>query len=281
MNPSTYAIRALSQVAITAMLIVSPCAPASTKTTKVTYGGGVTQITIQWTDDGKDGGTPAEFQYRCNQVGGTPWTIKFWFDGKGQDATPELNLYPNLAPWPYTCDGRGTFQGVVELYQNPFTIIIPGDVRGKTLCYGARNGHSGNWGQFTNQTCTTVSPPLPELRCTISVSDVAFPFGNVTVAAVNGRVATTSLSVSCNRPALGKVMAVASAGNPTSLIPVRADGTIKSQLKVDGYPTEHDISVDGTNALPVTLTATLSATAPTAGSLQGNAVFILKMVPRP
>jgi hypothetical protein len=255
------------------MMLASQSVFAST-TTKATFDGSQTHITITWTDDGLDGGRPIEHVLACNQVGGVPDAIKFYFDSAYYtDAQPQLTFPQG---WPFTCDGRGVFQGVNKYYGNPFTVNIPGNVIDKTLCYGSRS-HAGRAGQFTGQRCVPVSPAV---TCSSTASAVTLAHGDVAVAAVNGNTSSTTANVTCSGNATLNVWAIRSSAEPTSIVPVRVDNSITSQLTVNGVNghTGVTIPVTANQSTSVTVGSTLAAGSPTIGALQGSAVLVLDVL---
>jgi hypothetical protein len=94
-------------------------------------------------------------------------------------------------------------------------------------------------------------------------------------ADVNGDTSVASVSLSCTRAVTVKIRAIANTADPTSLVPVRGDGSITSRLTINGADGAIGASVYVANSTTVTLTSMLQAGVPTAGLLQGNAVLVV------
>jgi hypothetical protein len=255
------------------MAIACPRVLAST-TAKATFDGTYTVINVTWIDDGLDGGRPSEHvSFRCDQTGGVPIYLMFFVDGTATDSSPSLRLYPNLTDWG-ACDGRGVFQGVARYYKNPFTVNIPGNVTGKTLCYGTKSAQL-EIGPFPGQRCTTVGGTPEPVTCVIT-QPAPVAHGDLASGAVQGNTSTTTAQVACT--GAGKtvrVQAVASANGNTAIVPLRSDSSITSHLTVMGNDGYAGVNVFASLGYPakVTITSTLSSDGPTGGLLEGNAVL--------
>jgi len=273
---STYARRSFGCALLVLLAIVISSVAGATTTTKATYDGTNTVIEITWTQGG-DGERPREFRYCDNSSGAQANSLKYFFNGSNGyiDSKPQQML-TSIRPWPYGCDGLSYFKGVVQVYGNPFRVIIPGrNVMGQSLCYGGRN-EDGDAGKFVNGTCTTLESEKPPVICTVASATV--PHGDLTVPAVAGNVKSVAVRVTCTGgAAVVRVRAVRSASNPTATLPLRSDSSVTSHLTVNGSDGASGalVSVGANQAVDVTLTSTLSANAPAAGNLLGNAVMIV------
>jgi hypothetical protein len=154
----------------------------------------------------------------------------------------------------------------------------------KPMCFG-KNLVVG-FKPFSNGQCvTTTAPPKPV--CSLS-QPAALAHGNLAVANVHGSVSNVSASISCTQVTNVKVRAILSVANPTSNVPVRADGSITSHLTINGSDGAVGVNVAivaANSPTLVTLTSTLATQAPTAGALTGAALVIvdvpLQRVQRP
>lgn len=258
-----------------------PPALASTKTSAL-FNGSSTIIAVTWTNDGFDGGRPAEHRLRCDQIGGAPEQLKFWFAGKGIDSKPELVLYSAHPPWNYDCDGRGTFTGVTHYFGNPFTVVIPGDQRGKRLCYGTR-AHNGDWGKFTgdpNAICTNVvdGTPPPVADCDFTEGGQTLAHGDLGSSSLDGNTVTRQFGIYCEGAgATVHVRAVRSTSQLVSTIPLRGDSSVTSRLALNGADGAAGVSVvvPANTKVKVDLTSTLQGSGAAAGGLDGDAILIL------
>lgn len=277
MMRSTYARRSFGRALLVLLAIVISSVTGATTTTKATYDGTNTVIEITWTSGG-DGAQPAEFRNCLNQGGAAANSLKYFFNGSNQyiDSKPQQML-TTIRPWyPRPCDGNAFFAGVVQVYGNPFRVTIPNrNVMGQKLCYGGRNDF-GDVGKFVNGTCTTLESEKPPVICTVASATVAH--GDLAVPAVAGNVESVAVRVTCTGgAAVVRVRAVRSASNPTATVPLRGDSSVTSHLTVNGSDGASGalVSVGANQAVDVTLTSTLSANAPAAGNLLGNAIVIV------
>lgn len=255
-----------------------PHALASTKTSAIVNGSS-TIIAITWTNDGLDGGRPVEHTLRCDQVGGVPEVLLFYFGGQNIKSTPELHLYSAHPPWQFGCDGRGVFSGVTHYFGNPFTVVIPGDQRGKTLCYGtwSNNGYAG---QFPGQTCTTVADgtPPPPVECDIGTVEQTLAHGDLASSSLDGNTVTRKVGVYCiGAGATVHLRAVRSGSQQISTIPLRGDSSVTSRLTLNGVDGATGVSVvvPANTQVKVDLTSTLHGSGAAAGALEGDAILIL------
>ena len=214
---------------------------------------------VTWVNDGKDGGPPI--------LGGT----LYWHASGGWPAWGIA-----FTQFPVTCNqsAAGCFQGAIAITggHNPFRMWQHDGDAGKSMCFGKVDG-GGVFYPFVGGQCVYTTPPKPV--CTINDGDVYLPHAELTLAQVNGNLATSSATIVCDKNATVNIRAIVSASNLTSTVPLRPDSSITSHLTVNGVDGAIGASVTVVANQPtaVALGSTLASATPTAGALQGGALL--------
>jgi hypothetical protein len=212
---------------------------------------------VTWINDGKDGGPGGYgglfFWYA--QGGWTPWGYMF-------TQHPECNG-----------SAAGCFKAVIALHGHPIPMWQHDGDANKPMCFGKKQGSV--FQPFEGGACVYTTPPKPVCQVT---SPPPIAHSELDAANVNGNVSTVNVTISCTLATTVRVRAIASLGNAISRVPVRADGSIASQLQVNGIDGATGTSVVITAPyVPTTVTikSTLAAASPAAGPLSGNAVLVI------
>lgn len=152
--------------------------------------------------------------------------------------------------------------------------------RGRRVCLAANyKSLQPNLSVFkpASEYCFTLGTP-PQVNCEISPPNLPLGHDVLESAAVNGNVKTSSVIAVCSFATTAVIRAIRSSADPTSTIPVRADGSINSRLTLNGSDGAAGIELSipaSPQYVTINVASTLSTSAPTPGSLQGNAVLTI------
>jgi len=146
------------------------------------------------------------------------------------------------------------------------------------LFYGTRRDDGFNNPLFPGSACGIAPPPTG--HCQFSTNDIELDYGSTSPSALNGRRASATVTVSCDAPMKLEAWLI----NPddgSDTVPLRADGSIKAKLMLDGESTAasgktFSVTSGGSQALTVTSEAVVSGT-PEAGEFSGSAVLFLSV----
>ncbi|HEJ0329695.1 hypothetical protein QTO19_18220 [Serratia marcescens] len=123
-------------------------------------------------------------------------------------------------------------------------------------------------------------PPEPPVSCYLN-GNIYLQHGALADSDVAGNRAETVAYVICTRAAKVKVRALSSVGSDSYLVNLRADGSLKSMLAVNGFAGNGGVTLDvsGTSAQPVTFSSLLiSSGTPAPGDFSGSAVAVVDII---
>ncbi|EOY5052098.1 hypothetical protein ACP3A4_002787 [Serratia marcescens] len=191
-------------------------------------------------------------------------------------------------PWKYklTAYGRPTID---ELISN-FSKYLP--VSGSVPLYNQSDacymvailfGLSGQ-AVYLGSTCDGAinppEPPAPPVSCYLS-GNVYLQHGALADSEVAGNHAEGVVYLTCTGAAKVKVRALSSVGSDSYLVNLRADGSLKSMLAVNGFAGNGGVTLDvsGASAQPVTFSSLLiSSGTPAPGDFSGSAVAVVDII---
>jgi hypothetical protein len=239
-------------------------ANASTQWTRLQDANGFATYSVYWTDDDLDNGL------NVGILGGDVCimtsTLPVSFSGNCYTVPFGTPVYCNI-------NVRECMRQVTGRYGRPLTLTIPLGAIGQRICLGKFNGGRYFPWNYTS-ICIDSAPPV---TCHITAPG-PLRHDNIDVASVSGHTSTSTATLTCTGNKTVNVRAVLNSGNTTSKVPVRADGSISSHLKVNGVDgaTGANVYAPANQPVTVTLSSTLSSDAPTPGALQGSAVLIMQ-----
>lgn len=125
-----------------------------------------------------------------------------------------------------------------------------------------------------------VEPPPQPVSCYLN-GNIYLQHGALADSDVAGNRAETVAYVICTRAAKVKVRALSSVGSDSYLVNLRADGSLKSMLAVNGFAGNGGVTLDvsGASAQPVTFSSLLILSgAPAPGDFSGSAVAVVDII---
>ncbi|EPX2177047.1 TPA: hypothetical protein ACKQD3_000859 [Serratia marcescens] len=125
-----------------------------------------------------------------------------------------------------------------------------------------------------------VEPPPQPVSCYLN-GNIYLQHGALADSDVAGNRAETVAYVICTRAAKVKVRALSSVGSDSYLVNLRADGSLKSMLAVNGFAGNGGVTLDvsGASAQPVTFSSLLiSSGTPAPGDFSGSAVAVVDII---
>lgn len=147
---------------------------------------------------------------------------------------------------------------------------------------GAVSGGNGfgSFGSSCDGTVNPPEPPKPPVSCYLN-GNVYLQHGALAETDVSGNRAETVAYVVCTGAAKVKVRALSSVGSDSYLVSLRADGSLKSMLAVNGFAGNGGVMLDvsGASAQPVTFSSLLIPSgAPAPGDFSGSAVAVVDIM---
>ncbi|TXE50117.1 hypothetical protein FOT57_24175 [Serratia ureilytica] len=201
---------------------------------------------------------------------------------------------------------------LTEVYRSPNIASSPGTQKASTLiaAWAARSpvGFIGNWGELVEKnggqppciifnlmggvsgsgsfgsTCNgsvnPPEPPKPPVSCYM-IGDIYLRHGSLADSEVTGNRAESTAYVYCTGAAKVKVRALAAVGSDSYTVNLRADGSLKSMLSVNGVVGNSGVTlnVPGAGGNTVTFSSLLIAAGiPAPGDFSGSAVAVVDIL---
>lgn len=152
------------------------------------------------------------------------------------------------------------------------------------FAFDMRGGVTGG-GSFA-ETCggsatpppTTPKPPEPQISCYMS-GNIYLQHGSLADSAVQAHQADTTARIYCTGAARVKVSAMSSIGSGSYMVNLRADGSLKSILTVNGVAGNTSLDVPGMAGRDVVFSSTLLTSGiPAPGDFSGSAVAVVDII---
>lgn len=141
-----------------------------------------------------------------------------------------------------------------------------------------------NRGTFANSCVGTVNPPpeppTPPASCYLS-GNIYLQHGPVADGEVNSSKANAVVRIYCTKATRVKVRALSSVGSGSAMVNLRADGSLKTMLTVEGYVGNGGVQLDvpGTGGRDVIFSSQLLAGGiPAPGDFSGSAVAVVDIL---
>lgn len=125
-----------------------------------------------------------------------------------------------------------------------------------------------------------IEPPKPPVSCSMN-GNIDLRHGSIAESEVTGNRADSTAYVYCSGAAKVKVRALAAVGNDSYTVNLRADGSLKSMLSVNGFVGNGGVMLDvpGGGGKAVTFSSLLIATGtPAPGDFSGSAVAVVDII---
>ncbi|HGM5574392.1 TPA: hypothetical protein ACKP8B_002527 [Serratia marcescens] len=123
-------------------------------------------------------------------------------------------------------------------------------------------------------------PPTPPASCYLS-GNIYLQHGPVVDGEVNSSKANAVVRIYCTKATRVKVRALSSVGSDSAMVNLRADGSLKSMLTVEGYVGNGGVQLDvpGSGGRDVTFSSQLLAGGvPAPGDFSGSAVAVVDIL---
>ena len=155
-------------------------------------------------------------------------------------------------------------------------------VNASNICYmvAMLRGDNSERGYYLGSTCdgsiNPPEPPKPQVSCYMD-GNIYLRHGSITDSEVAGNRAESTAYVYCTGDAKVKVRALSSVGSDSYMVNLRADGSLKSLLSVNGTAGNGGITLEvpGTRGAAVTFSSLLIPSGtPTPGDFSGSAVAV-------
>lgn len=125
---------------------------------------------------------------------------------------------------------------------------------------------------------TTPKPPEPQISCYLS-GNIYLQHGSLADSAAQAHRADTTARIYCTGPAKVKVSALSSVGSGNYMVNLRADGSLRSILTVNGVAGNTSLDVPGMAGRDVVFSSTLvTSGTPTPGDFSGSAVAVVDII---
>ncbi len=152
------------------------------------------------------------------------------------------------------------------------------------LVFDLEGGAGGIKGTFASSCVGTVNPPpeppTPPASCYLS-GNIYLQHGPVVDGEVNSSKANAVVRIYCTKATRVKVRALSSVGSDSAMVNLRADGSLKSMLTVEGYVGNGGVQLDvpGSGGRDVTFSSQLLAGGvPAPGDFSGSAVAVVDIL---